>query len=71
MHYKIVKNGYIHAIGIGSGGTQITAEEYNTIMDTINHAPTPAEGYGIRLCSDLAWEIYKLPEEINNNEEDI
>lgn len=71
MYYKIIENGYISVIGIGSGGTQITVDEYNDIMDTINHAPTPPEGYGLRLRADLTWEIYKLPEEININEEDI
>lgn len=49
------------AIGTGSGGAEITEDEYNEILSVIRSRPTPPEGYGYRLKTDLTWEQYELP----------
>lgn len=59
--YKTIIDGYIAYIGT-SGGTEITEEEYSTILTTIRNRPTPPEGKGLRLKADLTWEEYDLPE---------
>lgn len=57
--YKIVNNGYIGMVGIGSGGTEITETEYNAILNTIHNRPVRA-GYGYRLRTDMTWEEFAL-----------
>jgi hypothetical protein len=59
--YKIVEEGCLLAIGTGSGGNEITAEEYNSLLTLIRNRPTPPEGYDYRLREDLTWEEYELP----------
>ena len=59
--YKIIESGYIPGIGTGSGGIEITAEEYTQIMSVIQNRPTPPEGCDYRLREDLTWEEYELP----------
>ena len=61
-YYKTIIDGYIMTVGIGDIGTEITEEEYNTILATIRNRPTPPEGKGLRLKADLTWEVYDLPE---------
>lgn len=61
-YYKQLSDGYILGIGTDSGGTEITEEEYNTILATIQSRPTPPEGKGYRLKANLTWEEYDLPE---------
>ena len=74
MFYKIITNGYITVIGTGNGGTEITEEEYNSLLDHIRNCPEAPEGYGYRLKEDLTWELYELPvipeedEEISSDE---
>lgn len=60
-YYKIVQDGYIMIVGTGAGGTEITAEEYASIMAIIVAKPTPPEGYGYKLTTALTWEQYELP----------
>lgn len=62
-YYKQITDGYLTMIGTGPGGTEITAQEYGAIMDVITSRPTPPEGYGYKLKTDLAWEMYELPPE--------
>ena len=69
-HYKISNNGYIISIGTGNGGTEITEEEYNSIMNAINNAPEPTEGIGYSLKEDLTWESYEV-EPIDPEEEEL
>ena len=57
-YYKRVENGYLIAIGTGPGGTQITADEYIQLQETIAARPLPPEGYDYRLTEDLIWEEY-------------
>lgn len=56
-YYKDTAGGYIAAIGIGSGGTEVTEAEYNSIMTVIRSRPA-TEGFGYRLRDDLTWESY-------------
>ena len=60
-YYKYVESGYIKGIGIGYGYTEISADEYQEIMQTIRSRPTPPEGKGYRLKEDLNWEEYDKP----------
>lgn len=69
-YYKNIKEGYILAIGAGSGYTEITAEEYNEIVSIIRNCTEPPEGYDYRLREDLTWEEYELPI-IDPSEEEI
>ena len=59
-YFKSLSDGYIYAIGTGSGGIEITEAEYNEIMAIIQNCPT-ADGKGYRLKADLIWEEYDLP----------
>ena len=60
-YYKIIDNGYLVAIGNGSGGTEIPAEEYAELLNIIHSKPMASEGYDYRLKADLTWELYELP----------
>ena len=60
-YYKIIEDGYVLSIGTGSGGSEITKEEYEDIISVIRSAPTAEVGYGYRLKTDLTWELYELP----------
>lgn len=63
-YWKLISDDgfYIVSIGTGYGGTEITEEEYDTIMEVIHNA-SHAEGKGYRLRTDLTWEEYDLPPE--------
>ena len=73
-YYKMIIDGYIVAVGSGSGGTEITAEEYSELLNIIRTKPVASEGYDYRLKADLTWELYELPpmpiedEEISDTE---
>lgn len=69
-YYKIIESGYIAGIGTGGGGTEITQEEYNTIMGVIQEKPTGTATTDYRLKEDLTWEEYELPPEPVNPEID-
>ena len=63
-YYKQIEDGYI--IGIGTNGNDtvedITAEEYNTIRETIHTKPADPDGYTYMLRADtLEWELLELP----------
>lgn len=62
-YFKNIDNGYIVSISTNSGAIEITAEEYNTILDTIKSRPTAPEGFDYILKSNLTWELVELPEE--------
>ena len=59
--YKMIIDGYLVAVGSGSGGTEITAEEYAELLNIIRTKPVASEGYEYRLKADLTWELYELP----------
>lgn len=62
-YFKIFENEYILMIGTGSGGTEITEQEYTEILSIIHATPQDApEGYGYKLRADtLEWELVELP----------
>lgn len=59
-YYKIVKDGYITAIGTGAGGIEITAAEHNEILDIIRNKPTADLGYDYWLKENLTWELVEV-----------
>ena len=61
-YYKQIKDGCILAVGVGPGNTEITAGEYEALMNTIQNRPTPPNGFDYRLTTSLEWELYQLPE---------
>lgn len=73
-YYKIIIDGYLVAVGSGSDGTEITAEEYAELLNIIRTKPVASEGYDYRLKTDLTWEVYERPvipledEEISDTE---
>ena len=60
-YYKTIDNSYIISIGTGSGGTEITEQEYAEVLAVIRNKPTARDGYDYRLKTDLTWEEYALP----------
>ena len=60
-HYEYIENGCIVIVVTGSGGVEITAEEYRAILDTLRNKPTAPDGFDYRLKTDLTWEQYELP----------
>ena len=60
-YYKMIIDGYLVAIGNGSGGTEITAEEYAELLNIIRSKPVATEGYDYRLKTDLTWDVYERP----------
>ena len=60
-YYKIINNGYIVSIGTGTGGTQISAAEYDKIMSVIHDKPATRDGYDYWLKIDLRWEEHERP----------
>ena len=72
MHFKIINNGFILGLGIGSSGTEITEEEYASLTDIFHAKPSDTEIIGYRLKDDtLEWESYDKTSEpviIDNTE---
>lgn len=68
-YYKIIDGDYLVAIGIGTGGEEISEQEYNEIMSVIRSCPNE-EGKGYRLKTDLTWEEYDLSPEPEPSDED-
>ena len=69
-YFKIISDEQIVAIGKGSSGAEITETEYNDILAIIRYCPTPPDGKGYRLKTDLTWEEYDLPPEPEPSDED-
>lgn len=60
-YYKMIIDSYLVAIGNGSGGTEITVDEYAELLNIIRSKPVATEGYDYRLKTDLTWEVYERP----------
>lgn len=77
MFYKCINDKFIIGVGTGSGGEEITEQEYKNILEKINNRPEAPEGYSYRLTTSLEWELCEVPkieptaEEIIEDEEDI
>jgi len=62
--YKIIKDGYIIAIGTNGNDsvTEITEREYSEILTVIGNKPSNKDGYTNKLHADnLEWEMAELP----------
>ena len=70
MFYKYINNKYIIGVGTGSGGEEITEQEYNALLDKINNRPEAPEGYSYRLTTAMEWELCETPN-IEPTAEDI
>lgn len=51
-YYKVVSDGYIVSVGTGNSGTEVTEEEYISILSAIQNRP---DGNYV-LKEDLTWE---------------
>ena len=61
---KVFTNdGYIVSIMHGAKESNISDAEYQAIMDKMNRKPTPPDGYDYRLTTSLEWELYQLPDQ--------
>jgi hypothetical protein len=66
-YYKNIEADYIMGIGTGSGGEEITQEEYESILSTIRNRPFAEPGYDHRLKADLSWELVEVaPEPVDD-----
>ena len=68
-HYKYVNDGYVIMVGVGAGFTEISAEEYQTIINAIRNKPADNEKIGYRLKENLTYEAYELPKIEEENDE--
>lgn len=58
---KLIKDGYILAVGNGISGAEITESEYNEILSVIHNKPQGTATTDYRLREDLTWEEYEIP----------
>lgn len=70
-YYKTVDIDFIVSVGTGSGGEEITEQEYAAILAIIRSRPTAREGFDYRLKTDLTWEEYAMPPVPDPADEDI
>ena len=70
MH-KLTENGYIIAVSATAAyGTEITEQEYNNILSTIQNKPQQKNGFALMLKNEtLEWEYVPLPEPVDENAE--
>ena len=62
--FKNIDGEYISSISTGCGQTEISEQEYNTILDIIRSAPTAPGGFVYKLRADtLEWELVELSTE--------
>ena len=71
MFYKYINDNFIIGVGTGSGGEEITEQEYNSILDKINNRPEAPEGYSYRLTTAMEWELCEVPKTEPTTEEII
>lgn len=60
-YFKNIQGGYIAALSTGSGGEEITQEEYEHILSLVRSCPKADTGYQYRLKTDLTWELVEMP----------
>lgn len=71
MFYKYINDKFIIGVGTGTGGEEITEQEYNSILDKINNRPKAPEGYSYRLTTAMEWELAEVPKIEPTTEEEI
>ena len=59
-YYKSTANGYLNSVGKGNGGTEITEQEYNEILNVMANKPEATETTDYMLRDDLTWETYEV-----------
>ena len=59
-YFEVIENGYILAIGQGSGNIEIDEDRYNAILDIIHNKPAATDTTDYRLKTDLTWEPYEI-----------
>ena len=70
-YYKTLDTKYLIAIGTGSGGEEISEQEYGEILKIIRNKPTARDGFDYRLKTDFSWEEYErtVPEPVDESAE--
>lgn len=71
MFYKYINDKYIIGVGTGAGGEEITEQEYNVILDTINNRPEAPEGYSYKLTTAMEWELCEVLKTEPTTEDEI
>lgn len=71
MFCKYINDNFIIGVGTGSGGEEITEQEYNALLDNINNRPEAPEGYSYRLTTAMEWELCEVPKTEPTEEEII
>ena len=71
MFYKYINDNFIIGVGTGSGGEEISEQEYNSILDKINNRPEAPEGFSYRLTTSLEWELCEVPKTEPTTAEEI
>lgn len=61
------ENGYI--VAFGKAENETANEEYKRLQEIMKSKPVPIDGYDYRLKTDLTWELFKLPEVIEAENE--
>lgn len=68
-HYYMYEGGYITAIGIGYGGTEITETEYMELQALLREKPVAEVGFDYRLKTDRTWEkVERIMQDVNDVE---
>ena len=62
-YFRNIQDDYIAALSTGSGGEEITQEEYEHVLSLVRSCPKADTGYQYRLKTDLTWELVELPPE--------
>ena len=63
MFYRVNKeDGYIHGVvkGVTMENGNITEDEYVTIKEILENAPTAPDGFYYRLKDNLEWELCEM-----------
>ena len=67
-YFKNIENGYIVSVSTMQGQTEISEEEYNTILLIIKNTPVFNNGFMYRLKENLTFELVEIPKEEISNE---
>lgn len=65
MYRMYVNNGYIVSVAHNVANGNITDEQYRNIQEAIRCKPTAPQGFDYRLTEELVWELYKLPQGVD------
>lgn len=72
-YFKNIEGDHLTSISTGTGGEEITKEEYENILSVVRNCPTADVGKVYKLRTDLTWELVEAPaepvdDEISNDE---